>query len=358
MNDTTINIRNYEFESAPVLPMIENKAVSLLYDPTIQENHRFSYPVFIPKNCLKSGACILMLHGLNERHWDKYLCWAEYLAVHTGKPVVLFPIAYHINRSPSIWSDPRKMRDLVDKRKAENGNARSLSFVNAALSERISEDPSRFYNAGRQTVADITKLMHQIKAGEHPLFESNASVDIFAYSIGSFLAEILLMANPDHLFDSSKLFVFCGGSIFRGMAGESRCIMDKPAYDKLFSYYCDEWLGRVRRWISSGRLIEDNLLDAFNAMILPEEYREKREAFFLSQKNRIAGISLVQDNVMPYSGVEACMGSQLAGERFQVMDFPYKYTHEMPFPTDGHVDETVLNESFLSVFRHAAAFLL
>ena len=62
VNDTTINIRNFEFESAPVLPMIENKAVSLLYDPTIQENHRFSYPVFIPKNCLKSGACILMLH--------------------------------------------------------------------------------------------------------------------------------------------------------------------------------------------------------------------------------------------------------------------------------------------------------
>jgi hypothetical protein len=356
--DSNVNILHYEFESLPVYPLTENKANSLLFDTGIQENHRFSYPVFMPPGCRKANACILLLHGLNERSWDKYLCWAEYLAIQTGKPVLLFPIAFHINRAPSVWSDPRSMRNLVDKRKAETGNNRSLCFANAALSERLSEDPSRFYNSGRQTIADITNLMHQIKNGEHPLFQPDTTADIFAYSIGSFLAEILLMANPDSLFNTSRLFVFCGGSIFKSMFGESRCIMDKPAYDTLFQYYCYEWAGRIKQSISCGRLLEDKVLTSFNAMIVPDNYREERESFFFSEKDRISGISLNKDNVMPFSGVEACMGTQVAGECFQVLDFPFEYTHESPFPANGRVDDAILNDSFLTVFRRAASFLL
>ena len=47
-------------------------------DTLIPENRSFSYPVFTPGNT-KSDKVILLLHGLNERSWVKYLVWA-YLA--------------------------------------------------------------------------------------------------------------------------------------------------------------------------------------------------------------------------------------------------------------------------------------
>lgn len=357
-DNSPIEIKTYEFESRSLSLLNDENASDRFHDANISENHRFSYPVFVPAGHKKAKSCIILMHGLNERNWDKYLYWAEYLALNTRKPVLLFPIAYHINRAPSDWSNPRIMKDLVDKRKTETGNNRSLCFANVALSERLSEDPNRFYNSGHQTVLDMTALARQIKSGEHPLFEPGSNVDFFAYSIGAFISEIILMANPDNLFKTSRLFIFCGGSIFRSMYGESRCIMDKPAYDKIFKYYCFDWLGLINQSISKGKLEPDVFLTAFNAMIDPEKYREERETFFDSEKRRISGISLIKDSVMPFSGVEACMGSELAGQCFQVMDFPYEYTHESPFPVNGRTDEATLNASFLSVFQKAAAFLI
>jgi hypothetical protein len=172
------------------------------------------------------------------------------------------------------------------------------------------------------------------------------------------MAEILLMANPENLFKKSKLFIFCGGSIFNSMFGESRCIMDKPAYDTLLRYYCKEWFGYIHQSVTCGGLAMDNVLSAFNSMIMPNMFKKKREIFFASAKQRISGISLVKDSVMPFSGVEACMGNEMACQCFRLIDFPYEYTHESPFPTNGHIDEKVLNASFLSVFQKAASFLL
>lgn len=352
-----IEIKTFQFVSSQ--PNLINKDTSATYnDDNIIENRKFNYPVFVPAGCKKAKSCIILMHGLNERNWDKYLYWAEYLALNTGKPVLLFPIAYHMNRSPSEWSDPRLMKTLVDKRKLETGYNRSLCFANVALSERLSEDPNRFYLSGHQTVLDMTVLVKQIKNGEHSLFESDSKVDFFAYSIGAFISEILLMANPENLFGNSRLFIFCGGAIFRSMYGESRCIMDKPAYDKIFKYYCYDWPDMAGKFVSIGKLEPDAFLHAFNAMIDPEKYKEERESFFVNEKDRISGISLMKDSVMPYSGVEACMGDKLAGKCFQIMDFPYEYSHESPFPFNGRTDEAILNSSFLSVFHKAVAFLI
>jgi len=324
-------------------------------DLLITENRSFNYPVFIHHGTKKARKVIVLLHGLNERNWDKYLCWAEYLAKNTGKAVLLFPIAYHINRSPVQWSDPRSMSLLVKKRQLEVGEDRSLCFANVALSERLSEDPERFYTTGRQTVQDLTDLVRQIKKGDHPLFAPGASVDFFAYSIGAFLSEILLMANPEKLFNESKLFIFCGGSIFEQMFGESRCIMDKPAYKRLFDFYCTEWLSQKYRNLKGPK---DETLDAFNTMIIPGLEREKRENFFSKLGNRLSGISLKKDKVMPYAGVEACMGTSEAVKHFTLMDFPYEYTHESPFPTNGRVEPSLLNSSFNDIFSRAALFLV
>jgi hypothetical protein len=357
LTESRINIHTFEFESNGLHTFGRSNGNESLPDTQIAENKRFNYQVFVPMGITKPGSAILLLHGLNERNWDKYLIWAEYLAYQTGKPVLLFPIAFHINRSPSLWCDPRSMRVVMDRRKCETGDHRSLSFVNAALSERLSEEPSRFYSSGRQTINDLTKLTGEMKEGRHPLFAPDTTVDIFGYSIGAFLSEILLMANPQNLFTHSRLFVFCGGSIFSHMFGESRCIMDKTAYDRLFHYYCHEWASILKRTLDSGKLLQDEILTAFNAMINPDTYRESRERFFKSCKHRISGISLLKDTVMPWAGVEACMGSKLAGQCFELVDFPYEYTHEFPFPVNGRISDESLNHSFSKVFHKAAAFL-
>ncbi|MDD2611767.1 MAG: DUF6051 family protein [Bacteroidales bacterium] len=357
IQESSLEIRFFHFESGYHF-MKEVEGPNFMDDDnSIVENRSFSYPVFVDKRCKKATDVIILLHGLNERNWNKYLCWAEYLATQTKKPVILFPIAYHINRSPFKWSDPRSMSLLVKKRQQSVGEIHSLCFANVALSERLSEDPTRFYNSGRQTVEDLTDLVRQIKQGKHPLFARDASVDFFAYSIGAFLSEITLMSNPEGLFGQSKLFVFCGGSIFKEMFGESRCIMDKPAYERLLQFYCKDWLSKEHRDHYEELEKTDQTLKAFNAMIVPEVDREKREGFFSNLGSRLSGILLKKDLVMPYEGVEACMGHDMTARHFTLMDFPYDYTHEAPFPTNGRVDSALLNASFNETFSKAALFL-
>lgn len=75
-------------------------------DDRIQENKSFSYAIFTPSGRKKNNEAIILLHGLNERTWEKYLTWAEYLTHTTGKPVILFPIAFHMNRTPGLWAIP------------------------------------------------------------------------------------------------------------------------------------------------------------------------------------------------------------------------------------------------------------
>ena len=82
------------------------------------------------------------------------------------------------------------------------------SFANIALSNRLTEDPMRFFKSGYQTSTDIIKLLSCIRNGEHEVIPQTANFNLFAYSIGAFLAEIILMGNPENLFSESKLFMF------------------------------------------------------------------------------------------------------------------------------------------------------
>ena len=105
-------------------------------DDRIQENKSFSYAIFTPSGRKKNNEAIILLHGLNERTWEKYLTWAEYLTHTTGKPVILFPIAFHMNRTPGLWANPRAILPWVSKRKEEVANVTNSTFANVALSSR------------------------------------------------------------------------------------------------------------------------------------------------------------------------------------------------------------------------------
>jgi hypothetical protein len=345
--DSGVRVRFYPFHSE----MPHNGYLDK-NDLQIRENKEFTYPVFFPDSTDRYNNAILMLHGLNERNWNKYLTWAEFLCLSTGKPVILFPIAFHINRSPVSWSNPRFLKPLLDIRKKQTDNDRSLSFANLALSERICENPFRFYNSGRQSLNDISTLIFQIKNGEHNLFTENAGIDVFAYSIGAFLSQIAFMSDRNDLLKDSKLFMFCGGSIFSSMLGESRSIMDKTAFEKLYQFYKNEFSGE-----DENASFKDEALDAFLNMISPERNTEKRETFFNKMGNRLKGISLLNDKVIPYSGVVCAIGKKCATDRIQLLDFPHRYEHEQPFPVLSDNNCELVNRSFSKVFNTAASFL-
>lgn len=323
-------------------------------DNSIQENQSFMYTVFAPAGKGKRDKAILLLHGLNERSWEKYWTWAEYLAKETGKPVILFPIAFHMNRTPPQWGNPRIALTWANQRKQEIADLPNSTFANVAISSRLSIHPLRFYASGRESVYNIRQLVSEIKEGRHPLFREDTSVHIFGYSIGVLLAQILLLADPGHLFGESRLFMFCGGSIFNEMNGNARDILDQEAYDRLKHYYTNDFL-QPEALPSSFK--KDRLERAFKAMIRPDILQEYRESFFQKACQRIRGISLKKDGVMPTAGIRKALG-KISGKIVEEMDFPFSYSHQIPFPFRPDQQEAPsVNRMFLHVFGKAAAFL-
>lgn len=317
-----------------------------VFTDNIEENSDFLYPVFLPKGEAKSNKLIILLHGLNERYWNKYLSWAEYLCENTGKAVLLFPIAYHMNRSPLNWANPRYLKMYYDYKMEREGNDRSISFANLALSERIFSKPERFLKSGKQSFDDLVALTETVRNGNHQYIEKGASIDFFAYSIGAFLSQILFLANPKNLFSESKLFLFCGGSVFSRMWGESRNIMDKKAFERLYSYYEQDY-----------KPASDNAEQAFDTMLAPERNQKNRLDFFRFMGKRISGISLSEDKVIPFQGIKEALGEDVANDRIGLFELTYKYTHENPFPIFKNQMKEEVDKSFLSIFRQAAHFL-
>lgn len=352
VQSSDIDVRFFEFKSQKSHTGVSGEINSFITSDSIQENEAFEYPVFVKSNVKKTNEVILLFHGLNERNWLKYLPWAERLCRQTGKAIILFPIAYHINRSPNNWSNPRFLQKILDLRRKLCGDDRSVSFANVALSERLSEDPQRFYSSGRQSFDDIVKLMTEIKAGKHPLLTKDTKVDVFAYSIGAFLSQVLFLANPNGYFSDAKLFMFCGGSIFNAMYGESRSIMDKSSYEKLLKYYqTGFWAEQIA--MHTG----DQAMASFYSMLTPDNDKSNRISIFEQMSNRMKGISLAFDKVIPYQGVVQALGRDCASKSITLLDFPYEYTHENPFPVSDKTNQSDVTESFDKVFDYAVNFL-
>lgn len=359
---------NYESEIEQLQKELSTTAFCPVTDDCIDENRRFNYTIFTPDRTEKQDKAILLLHGLNERSWDKYLTWAEYLVEHTGRPVILFPIAFHMNRSPLTWNNPRTILPWVDLRKREVGNLTNSTFANVALSYRISKQPLRFYVSGLQSAYNVQQLVSEIKSGQHPLFKAGTSINLFAYSIGAFLSQILLLANTDGMFSDSRLFMFCGGSIFSYMNGNARDILDKEASDRLMSYYINDFM-KEQRGVGlkpsvslhgdagySESLPSCSLEEAFRMMISPDEMRCRRESFFQSAVQRVRAISLKRDIVIPTEGVIRALGKSSC-KILRELDFPFKYSHQVPFPLHPGSDNVAVDRAFKNVFGQAAEFL-
>lgn len=336
-------------------PGLINNPIFAVPDEAIKENQSFTYYIFTPGTKTKYRKAIILLHGLNERSWVKYLAWAYYLAEKTGHPVILFPIAFHMNRSPEAWSNPREMQPLLTLRKQKYGADPVSTFANVALSERLTQEPIRFFTSGLQSTDDLAKLSRSIFRGEHPMFEAGATTDVFAYSIGAFLAQILFLANPDGLFGNSKLFLFCGGAFFNEMNGVSKLIMDKAAFERLQNFYLNEL---KQEHNGSGSLLESigktEPGQAFLAMLAPGMMQHFREARFRQISNNIQAVTLKNDRVIPSNKIANALGE---GVDVEILDFPFGYSHETPFPLNNSLLLPLVDAGFEMIFSKAAQFL-
>ncbi|GHS98854.1 hypothetical protein FACS189421_08200 [Bacteroidia bacterium] len=348
LEDSRMEIHPFRFESS--FHELKDRKEDVLC-----ENKAFNYFVFSPSGKETNGQAILLLHGLNERSWKKYLVWAEYLAQTTRKPVILFPLALHMNRTPESWMNPQLARPWADQRNREIPGLENATFMNVALSSRLSQNPLRFYTSGLETVYNLIQLVTEIKNGNHPLFKENTDIHLFAYSIGALISEVLVLANPDNLFAGSRLFMFCGGAVFNEMNGNARDIMDSVANERLHHYYANDFLDNPPTVDSH---IADTVKKAFRALIRTDVLRDYRETFFRQASDRIRVLSLKADTVIPTQGTVASLGNA-SGKITEELDFQYPYSHQLPFPLSTHsnTSKELINESFEAVFSRAACFL-
>jgi hypothetical protein len=317
-------------------------------------NDYFTYYIFMPPFDTAGKGAIILLHGLNERNWEKYLTWGERLVLDTGRAVVMFPIAYHMNRSPMTWVDRHLMMPAVAARMLRDPSISMASFANVALSTRISLMPQRFFLSGYQAVNDLLTLISQIKKGEHPYIQSNGRVDIFAYSIGVMVSQVILLSGEGGLPSDSRLFFFCGGSPLNRMNGTSKLIMDSRAFERLLSFYIDEIdlpSGQIdKRFVDIVHNTPVGL--AYYGMSSSKRLSNCYGDVFRKEGERIRAVSFANDRVIPPTGISEILG----GTDMEVWNPEYDYIHENPFPVTNGASTEKINAVFDQLFNTAARF--
>ncbi|NOY08408.1 MAG: hypothetical protein GXP33_06175 [Spirochaetes bacterium] len=323
-------------------------------DKDVEENNNFIYSVFKPAHLPAVHKTILLLHGLNEKEWYKYLPWAEALARKTNSAVILFPIAFHMNRAPAEWSNPRLMIHVAAERKKLFPGLSTCSFANTAISHRLQFAPQRLLLSGLQSFLDIVQLIQEIRKGLVPVIDKNTNINIFGYSIGVFLAEILLMTNPHGLFSNSRLFAFCGGAVLDNSYPVSKVILDSEAFKEINRYYNNFLKGHYQGDKTIHLIEKQNgkMLESFKIMLRYNRHLKIRKSIFLKLADRITSLTLKKDRVMPPRSIKKI----LQGENL-VLDFPYAYSHENPFPLIFNISDSV-EHSFRTVMDKASSFLM
>ena len=329
-------------------------------DVEIRENQKFTYWIFMPKGKKQADEAIFLFHGFNEKYWDKYLPWAHYLAEQNQCAVILFPIAFHMNRTLSIWSDKRKMFALSKMRNEMFPNVVNSSLTNVAISLRLHTRPQRFIWSGLQTYYDVIQFVDQSKKGENPLISSNARFHFMSYSIGCLLAEILKLTNSKNYFDDSKLCLFCGGAVFNRLSPVSKYILDSEANIALYSYMVEHFEKHLKNDPHLNHYINGphEVGHVFYSMLDYKVKREYRETLFDRVKDDVFAIALKKDTVIPaYEVINTLQGALRDIDiPVEVHDFPFAYNHVMPFPYTAK-NSDLIDEHFKEIFGKISKFI-
>lgn len=354
---------NDEYEYIPALPQdYEPDVIQEMLnkkDAEILENVKFRYHIIMPKNEMKTKNIIFMFHGFNEKYWNKYLPWAKYIADKTGKSVVMFPIAFHMNRAPAEWSDSRAMYNVSQQRKQRHPDVICSSLSNVAISTRLHNKPQRFIWSGLQSYYDVIDFVEKFKCGQHHAIDKDATIDFFSYSIGTFLGEILMMTNKDGYFSNSKYATFCGGAVFNRLSPVSKFILDSEANVSLYSYVVEHIESHMKRdeVLRHYLTVRPEGIN-FRSMLNYKTFTEHREQRLRDMSHQFYGIGLAGDEVVPaYEMINTLQGSRRdIPIQVDIMDYPYKYTHEDPFPALIKIADEV-DEQFRLTFDKISEFL-
>ncbi|RVB95049.1 hypothetical protein EN883_35930, partial [Mesorhizobium sp. M7A.F.Ca.AU.002.06.1.1] len=153
--------------------------------------------------------------------------------------------------------------------------------------------PQRIFWSGLQTYSDITEVVKDIKKGKIKSISPEAHLDLFGYSIGSFLTLIIKMADPHHYFTRSKVFCFCGGMTIDRMFPISKYIMDTQATVKMQSVFTE--------LLSSDFKSDSRLKHYQNEDLHPQEsWFKKMLRYNYFQKEREERIKEIQSQVKAY----------------------------------------------------------
>lgn len=329
-------------------------------DFDIECNKSFEYYILKRADIEQAEGTIIFFHGLNEKKWDKYLPWAYELAQRTNKAIVLYPIAFHMNRAEEVWSDRHAMVEVSKYRKKNFKNNSDCSFVNAAISSRLEAHPQRIFWSGFQTYSDVIALVNSIRANEIKSIASTSSFDLFGYSIGSFLSMILKMADPEGIFKESKLFCFCGGMTIDRMFPISKYIMDARAAIKMQTVFAELLSSEFQSDLRLGHFQNEklHLQESWFKMMLRYNYFQKeRENRIRDIQSQVKAFVLEKDEVAP--PMEA-LNTLQGGYRninvdVEIQDFPFDYSHVVPFPLTNKIQEEV-TASFNQFMASASAF--
>jgi len=350
-NGHKVNMEGVSKEVAAVLKVDDSK---------IKENRYFNFPLFKMKNAPDSKDVIILFHGLNEKSWDKYLPWAKKLLELTGKNVLMFPLAFHMNRTPREWIDPRLMRKVSEEKKRLFPRTKFSSIANAAINMRLQFMPLRFLWSGLQSLYDVIQLVRLIKNGAIPSVSRDAGIDLFAYSIGSFLAEILLMLDPEKFFSDSKLFNFCGGPVLTRTSPVSKYILDSETNLSIYTFfieYLDNEIEKNER-LSHYFGPDHPEGEIFRSMIDYQKMKGEREKRFRELSGRIMALGLKKDEVIPpFEIINTLKGEERKIPiKVKIEDFDYKYDHVIPFPFNWNIEDKV-DTAFNKTFKIASKFL-
>ncbi|MCE1165305.1 MAG: DUF6051 family protein [Bacteroidetes bacterium] len=356
-----IYIRNFEFDSTAPDFFPDNDYIQQLFkrhydclgSDALKEfseqqifgfecNTKFVYPVYINGSRQNKGKVIIMLHGLNESNWDKYHPWAKALAERTGNPVIMFPISFHINRRPSLWTQSRQMNALSKGRRTYYNELAETSFVNAAISTRLQFASELFFWSGFRTFNDILRLTETLKNGGFDFAAKGTKIDFLGYSIGAFLVEVLMMSRYSLYADSGAL-LFCGGPTMDLMYPASKYIYDTETEKTMNRFYIRDFENRLPKdeYLNNFFTKAGDEALAFRSMLNTERFREKRLEMLTRMRKNVHAVCLTKDSVMPPDSVRISLQGEnnAPGIRVTELDFPFEYDHVSPFPLGENIKE-------------------
>jgi hypothetical protein len=333
-------------------PPLDDFASLAESDISMVANMRIRCPIIRPAASQGSEiferVCIL-LHGLNERSWDKYLEWAHAVAEKARCAVILFPLAFHVDRSPPEWANFKIMRGVSRDRISRYPGLRQSSMANAAISERLDEAPSRFFLSGLISARDLMDLVADIRSSRVDGLSCIATIGFLGYSIGAYLLQCLTLARGEFASVGRRL-LFCGGPYLSAMTPVSKYIMDSRSHERVLDFWVENLEAERRHNPRLDALLESDEGRGFCAMVDSRHPQVNMQSAFSDGATRV--IALAGDEVMPKNAILSFFENTGVTPTF--LDLPGTSTHIAPFnPLGGDA----VREAFNSVFDEAVDHL-